>query len=63
MFIIVSFSLFFFHIIGVPEGEERDKGSKTIFEEKIAETLPNLGKEAVTKAQEAQRVPYNQDTL
>ena len=29
------------HIIGVPEGEERDKGPEKISEEVIAETLPN----------------------
>ena len=32
------------HIIGVPEGEEREKGSEKIFEEVIAENFPNMGK-------------------
>ena len=32
------------HIIGVPK-EERESGAENIFEELIAENLPNLGKE------------------
>ena len=46
------------HIIGDPEGEEREKGPKKIFEEIIVENFPNMGKEIVTQVQEAQRVPY-----
>ena len=42
------------HIIGVPEGEEREKGPEKIFEE----IFPNMGKEIATQVQEAQRVPY-----
>ena len=34
-------------IIGVPEGEERGKGPEKIFEEIIAENLPNMEKEIV----------------
>ena len=45
------------HIIGVPEGEEREKGPEKISEEIIAENFPNMGKETVTQVQEAQRVP------
>ena len=45
-------------IIGVSEGEERDKGPENIFEEIIAENFPNMGKEIATQIQEAQRVPY-----
>ena len=45
-------------IIGVPEEEEKKKGSEKIFEEIIVENFPNLGKEIVTQVQEAQRVPY-----
>ena len=45
-------------IIGVPEGEEREKGPKKIFEEVIVENFPNMGKEIATQVQEAQRVPY-----
>ena len=45
-------------IIGVPEGEERQKGPEKISEEIIVENLPNVGKEIATQVQEAQRVPY-----
>ena len=45
------------HIKGVPEGEEREKGPKKIFEEVIVENFPNMGKEIATQVQEAQRVP------
>ena len=45
-------------IIGVPEGEEREKGPEKIFEEIIVENFPNMGKEMATQAQETQRVPY-----
>ena len=45
-------------IIGVPEGEEREKETEKIFQEIIAENFHNLGKEPLTQIQEAQRVPY-----
>ena len=45
-------------IIGVPEEEEKKKGTETIFEEIIVENFPNMGKDIVNKVQEAQRVPY-----
>ena len=45
------------HIIGVPEGEEREKGPEKIFEEIIVKNFPNMGKEIATQVQEAQRVP------
>ena len=41
-------------IIGVPEGEEREKGTEKIFQEVIAENFPNMGKESLTQIQEAQ---------
>ena len=44
-------------IIGVPEGEEREKGPEKIFEEIIVENFPNMGKEIASKVQKAQRVP------
>ena len=44
-------------IIGVPEGEEREKGPEKIFEEIIVENFPNMGKEIATQVQEVQRVP------
>ena len=42
-------------IIGIPEGEERKKGADNLFEEKIAENFPNLGKETEIQIQEAHR--------
>ena len=44
-------------IIGVPEGEDREKGQEKIFEDIIVENFPNMGMEIVTQVQEAQRVP------
>ena len=44
-------------ITGVPEGEQREKGPKKIFEEIIVENFPNMGKEIATQVQEVQRVP------
>ena len=41
-------------IIGVPEGEEREKGPEKIFEEIIVENYLNMGKEIATQVQEAQ---------
>ena len=35
-------------IIGIPEGEKREKGLENISEEVIAENFPNVGKEIVT---------------
>uniref|UniRef100_A0A8D1SPW4 L1 transposable element RRM domain-containing protein n=1 Tax=Sus scrofa TaxID=9823 RepID=A0A8D1SPW4_PIG len=43
-------------IIGIPEGEEKEKGIENIFEEIMAENFPNL-KKADIKIQEAQRAP------
>ena len=45
-------------ITGVPEEQEKKKGSEKIFEEIIVENFPNMGKEIVNQVQEAQRVPY-----
>ena len=39
-------------IIGVPEEEEKKKGTKKIFEEIIVENFPNMGKEIVNPVQE-----------
>ena len=44
-------------IIGVPEGGEREKGPKKIFEVIIVKNFPNMGKEIATQVQEVQRVP------
>ena len=35
------------HIIGVPEAEEREKGTEKISKEIISENLPNMGKETL----------------
>ena len=45
-------------IIGVPEEEEKKKGTEKIFEEIIVENFPNVGKEIVSQVQEVQRVQY-----
>ena len=45
-------------IIGVPQEEEKKKGTEKIFEEIVVENFPNMGKEIVNQIQEAQRVPY-----
>ena len=45
-------------IIGVPEEEDKNKGTEKIFKEIIVENFPNMGKEIVNQVQEAQRVPY-----
>ena len=45
-------------IIGVPEEEEKKKGTAKIVEEIIVENFPNIGKKRVSQVQEAQRVPY-----
>ena len=44
------------HILGIPEGEEKDKGIENIFEEIMSENFPSL-KETDIKIQEAQRAP------
>ena len=44
-------------IIGVLEGEEREKGPMKIFEEIIVENFTNMGKEIATQVQETQRIP------
>ena len=43
-------------MIGIPEGEEKEKGVENIFEEIMAENFPNL-KDTEFKIQEAQRAP------
>ena len=45
-------------IIGVPEEEEKKKGTEKLYEEIIVENFPNMGKETVIQVLEAQRVPY-----
>ena len=45
-------------IIGVPEEEEKKKGTEKIVEDIIGENFPNMGKDIVNQVQEVQRVPY-----
>ena len=45
------------HIIGIPEGGEREKVPEKIFEEIKSKNFPNMRKEIVNHVQEAQRVP------
>ena len=45
-------------LIGVPEEEEKKKGTEKIFEEIIVENFPNMGKEIVNQVLETQKVPY-----
>ena len=45
-------------IIGVPEEEDKKKGTEKIFEEIIVENFPNMGKEIVNQFQEVQKGPY-----
>ena len=45
-------------IIGVPEEEEKKKGTEKIFEEIIVEHFTNMGKEIVNQVNEAQTLPY-----
>ena len=44
-------------IMGIPEGEEKEKGIKNVSEEIMAENFPNLKKETDIQFQEALRVP------
>ena len=44
------------HLIGIPEGEEKEKGIENIFKEVMAEIFPNI-KDTDIKMEEAQRAP------
>ena len=45
-------------IIGVPEGEEKEKGPEKIFEHIITKNFPNRRKKTLTQVQEVKRIPY-----
>ena len=45
-------------IIGLPEEEDKQKGTEKIFEEVIVENFPNMGKQLVNQVQKVQRIPY-----
>ena len=49
------------HIIGAPEGEEKEQENGNLFENIVKENLPNLLKEIDMQYQEAQRVPNKRD--
>ena len=46
-----------FQIIGLPEGEDKNKGHDKILEEIIVENFPKMEKEIITQVQETQKVP------
>ena len=49
------------HLIGVPEGAERNRVPESVFEQIIAENFPNLGRETGIQIQEIERsTPQNQ---
>ena len=45
------------HLIGVPEGAEREIGPEYVFEQIIAENFPNLGRETGIQIQEIDPPP------
>lgn len=45
------------HIMKIPEGEEKEKGTKSIFKAIVAENVPNLGREMHIQVYEVQRTP------
>ena len=45
------------HLIGVPEGAERDRGPESVFEQITAENFLNLGRETSIQIQEIERSP------
>ena len=47
------------HIIGIPEGEEREKEVENVFDEIMAENFPNLKRETGIQVQEVliHRIP------
>ena len=44
-------------ITGIPEEEERERGTEDMVEQIIAENLPNLGKKTGIHIQEIERTP------
>ena len=49
------------HIIGMPEGEEKEQEIGNLFETMTKENFPKLVKEIDMQVQEAQRVPNKMD--
>ena len=44
-------------IIGIPVGEEKEKGIETLLEKIMTENFPHLERGKATQVQEAQRIP------
>ena len=47
----------YIHLNGIPEEADSEKGTQSIFEQIIAENLPNLGREIGIQIQEIERSP------
>ena len=45
------------HLIGVPKCAERARGPEYVFEQTLAENVPNLGRETGIQIQEIERFP------
>ena len=50
------------HMIGVPEEEDREKGTDNWFEDKITEKFPNVEKKTDIEIQETQRTSIKINT-
>ena len=48
--------------MGVPEGEEREKGPEKIFKEITSEHLLNMGNETLIRFEETQKTPHKINT-
>ena len=47
-------------VIGVPEEEEKNKGTENIFEEITVANSPSMGKEIISQVEEAQSIQIGQ---
>ena len=50
-------------IMGIPEGEQREKRTDSLFQEIISENFPKLGKELDIHVQQANRRPQGKQTV
>ena len=48
-------------IIGIPEGEEEEKGIENLFEKVMMENFPNSMTEKVTQIQESEKAPIKRN--
>ena len=37
------------HIIGIPEGEDKEKGIENVFEQTVTGNIPNIKKETISR--------------